>query len=107
MKAAREADADPASLGESERTELRRLRKENADLKAVREILRKPAAYFAPSSGNAEVDLPQCCGTPRRIDARQQPTGKSTAQCLSRTSEYSGESDTAPCAGRRDGGPSA
>jgi len=47
MKAAREADADPTVLSESERTELRRLRKEVADLKTDREILRKAAAYFA------------------------------------------------------------
>ena len=39
--------ADPEGLSESEREELKRLRKENADLRLDREILRKAAAYFA------------------------------------------------------------
>lgn len=43
---AAEADEDEP-LRESERVELRRLRKENLDLKTDREILRKAAAYFA------------------------------------------------------------
>jgi len=47
IKAAREQEEDPNALSESERTELRRLRKEIADLKTDREILRKAAAYFA------------------------------------------------------------
>lgn len=38
---------DPDGLTESERDELRRLRKENQDLRVDREILRKAAAYFA------------------------------------------------------------
>ena len=38
---------DPDGLTESEREELRRLRKENQDLRVDREILRKAAAYFA------------------------------------------------------------
>jgi transposase len=39
--------AAPGALGESERDELRRLRKENHELRIEREILRKAAAYFA------------------------------------------------------------
>lgn len=38
---------DPSGLSETEREELRRLRKENMDLRTDREILRKAAAYFA------------------------------------------------------------
>ena len=44
---ARSRAADPDGLSESERVELARLRKENADLRLDREILRKAAAYFA------------------------------------------------------------
>ena len=44
---ARERAADPKGLSESEREELRRLRREVADLRVDREILRKAAAYFA------------------------------------------------------------
>ena len=40
-------DADPEALSESERVELRRLRRENAQLQMDMEILRKAAAYFA------------------------------------------------------------
>lgn len=40
-------DSAPGALTESEREELRRLRKENHELKLEREILRKAAAYFA------------------------------------------------------------
>ena len=50
VKAARDArdrDADPSGLDESERVELQRLRRENVELRADREILRKAAAYFA------------------------------------------------------------
>lgn len=50
VKTATEADAranDPNALSEAERDELRRLRKEVADLRMDREILRKAAAYFA------------------------------------------------------------
>lgn len=40
-------DALPGALSEHERAELKRLRREVADLKVEREILRKAAAYFA------------------------------------------------------------
>ena len=42
-----ERDGDPEALTESERAELKRLRKENADLKTDKEILRRAAGYFA------------------------------------------------------------
>ena len=40
-------NADPLTVKESEFEELRRLRRENAELRTEREILRKAAAYFA------------------------------------------------------------
>jgi transposase len=40
-------DAAPGAISESESHELTRLRKENAELKTEREILRKASAYFA------------------------------------------------------------
>jgi len=40
-------DLAPGALSESERAELKRIKKENAELKIEREILRKAAAYFA------------------------------------------------------------
>ena len=46
VKAAEESE-QPRALDPTERAELARLRKENADLKLAREILRKAAAYFA------------------------------------------------------------
>lgn len=42
-----ERDADPDALSESERDELKRLRKENAQLTIDKEILSKAAPYFA------------------------------------------------------------
>jgi transposase len=53
IAADREAQAridDPNGLSETEREELRRLRKENIELRTDREILRKAAAYFARES---------------------------------------------------------
>ena len=44
---ARERDAGPDALSESERAELKRLRKENAQQRLDMEILRKAAAFFA------------------------------------------------------------
>lgn len=40
-------EAEPDALSESERVELKRLRKETAQLRVDNEILRKAAAYFA------------------------------------------------------------
>ena len=45
--AARARAADPEALSEGERAELKRLRKDVAELRVEREILRKAAAYFA------------------------------------------------------------
>ena len=42
-----ERDADPNALSESEREELKRLRKRNAQLEIDNQILSKAAAYFA------------------------------------------------------------
>lgn len=50
VKASREASeraGDPNALSESERDELKRLRKENIGLRTDTEILRRAAAYFA------------------------------------------------------------
>lgn len=50
VRASREAaerDVDPNALSESERDELKRLRKENIELRTDTEILRRAAAYFA------------------------------------------------------------
>jgi transposase len=50
VRAARDADEralDPDALTESERDELRRLRKEVIELQTDKEILRRAAAYFA------------------------------------------------------------
>ena len=44
---ARQRAEDPDALSESEREELKRLRKENLELRTDKEILRKAAAYFA------------------------------------------------------------
>lgn len=46
-RVAAERAADPDALSESERDELRRLRKENLELRTDTEILRRAAAYFA------------------------------------------------------------
>lgn len=50
VSAARQARAhqdDPGTLNESERDELKRLRREVAELRSDKEILRRAAAYFA------------------------------------------------------------
>ena len=39
--------SDPDALSESERDELRRLRRENVELRTDKEILKRAAAYFA------------------------------------------------------------
>jgi transposase len=46
-QARQDRDLAPGALSESERQELKRVKKENAELKIEREILRKAAAYFA------------------------------------------------------------
>ena len=50
VKQSRDANTradDPDGLSESERDELRRLRKENVELRTDKEILKRAAAYFA------------------------------------------------------------
>ena len=50
VRASREATergSDPDALTEAERDELRRLRKENVELRTDKEILKRAAAYFA------------------------------------------------------------
>ena len=44
---ATERSSDPDAVSESERDELRRLRKENVEVRTDKEILRRGAAYFA------------------------------------------------------------
>lgn len=44
---AKKRDADPSALSADEASELKRLRKENAQQREDMEILRKAAAYFA------------------------------------------------------------
>ena len=46
-KEAAEAEKTGQSLSEDEREELKRLRKENRDLKLEKEILKKASAFFA------------------------------------------------------------
>jgi transposase len=48
--------ADPSAVTASEFEELRRLRKENAELRTEREILRKAAAYFAQETIRSAAD---------------------------------------------------
>jgi transposase len=57
--------SDPFAIAVSEREELRRLRRENAELRTEREILRKAAAYFAQetirsaaSGSSPSIDTP-------------------------------------------------
>ena len=47
--------SDPLALAVNERDELRRLRKENAELRVERDILRKAAAYFAQETIRSAV----------------------------------------------------
>jgi transposase len=47
--------SDPFAIAVSEREELRQLRKENAELRTEREILRKAAAYFAQETIRSAV----------------------------------------------------
>lgn len=51
VRKASEQDADPAALDAATRSELRRLRKENAILKEELEISKKAAAFFAREHG--------------------------------------------------------
>jgi transposase len=47
----RQQAREAAGLGQDELAELKRLRKENAELKVEKEILRKAAQYFAKEMG--------------------------------------------------------
>jgi transposase len=51
IAAGKQQAAQGAGLGRAELEELRRLRKENAELKLEKEILRKAAQYFAKEMG--------------------------------------------------------
>lgn len=51
MAADKEQVQQAAGLGAAELEELRRLRKENAELRVEKEILRKAAQYFAKEMG--------------------------------------------------------
>jgi len=51
LAADKQQAAQGAGLGRAELEELRRLRKENAELKLEKEILRKAAQYFAKEMG--------------------------------------------------------
>jgi transposase len=50
LRAHRERSQDPNALSETERVELKRLRKENQMLRIERELLKKTAVYFAKDS---------------------------------------------------------
>lgn len=51
MAAGKQRAREAAGLGQAELEELKRLRKENAELKLEKEILRKAAQYFAKEMG--------------------------------------------------------
>ena len=51
-QAERDAGRRSDGMTTEERTELRRLRRENATLREEREILKKAAAWFAPETGS-------------------------------------------------------
>jgi transposase len=50
LRVFRERLADPAALTEQERDELKRLRKENQQLRLERDLLKKATAFFAKGS---------------------------------------------------------
>ena len=50
IRAYHERSQDPNALSETERAELKRLRKENQMLRIERELLKKTAIYFAKDS---------------------------------------------------------
>jgi transposase len=50
LRVQREQNNDPNALKESERDELKRLRKENHILKIERDLLKKTTVYFAKTS---------------------------------------------------------
>ena len=72
--------SDPLAIAVSEREELRQLRKENAELRTEREILRKAAAYFAQetvrsaaSGSSTSTDAPMASsGSVESLESRVQ-----------------------------------
>jgi transposase len=73
--------SDPLALAVGERDELRRLRKENTELRVERDILRKAAAYFAQETiRSAATDSSAINETPKASDPLARTTLATTPQ---------------------------
>ncbi len=85
---------DPESLSESALAELKRLRKENAELKMDREILLKASGFFSPRRRTTEP-LPLRLRSPRPIPGQSTvPGGEGLTQRLLRLGQ---PSSIVPC----------
>lgn len=92
--------SDPLALSVSEREELRKLRRENAELRTEREILRKAAAYFAQetirsaatgSSSSTETSMAssgsvESCGSADRASTPGRPAPRRRVRSKTRRS---------------------